>query len=183
MKTNIKNVPPEILENILFESLPPLFDTPDGLPRLHGLTSFDGVDDDEAKQNIMATCKEWRDTLHRFYKPWTRLEIDLCALMKEPGRLGKLLARSGTMPINVKLIFMAEAMSETVSRRRHREVQYIQPSSSFAPQACEDLRILRKELHRIRTLAIGYTSLEYRELVIPSKPIYLITEIETLLRV
>ncbi|KIJ57113.1 hypothetical protein M422DRAFT_238682 [Sphaerobolus stellatus SS14] len=141
----------EILENILFGYMPPLFNTPGGVPRIHDLMSFEGAESldngkgfdstlakdftmshssaiETIKSSWMAACKEWRDVVHRSRKLWSRLEIDVYALMKELGRrrLEKLLKYSGTLTIDVKLIFMLKAedaftlaMDESTVQKSH----------------------------------------------------------------
>ncbi|KIJ57107.1 hypothetical protein M422DRAFT_238677 [Sphaerobolus stellatus SS14] len=171
MKASIRSIPTEILEIILFESLPFLFNTPDGLPSLRELESFqDNADSDDgytlavdiesrlpkdfiasqfaiagAIRTLMATCKQWKDTIFDSRKLWTRLEIDAFAFVKEPQRLEKLLNRSGAMTIDVKLIF-----------NEHHQIFNLKMGRRIEDSIRSITEIFRKELHRVRVFAIRY---------------------------
>ncbi|KIJ57120.1 hypothetical protein M422DRAFT_238689 [Sphaerobolus stellatus SS14] len=99
----------------------------------------------------MATCKQWRDIVFHSPKSWTRVEVDVYILRLDPRRLEKLLNRSGTMSIDIKLIF-----NENFGLLRDHIVADLLDSIAA---------IFRKELHRIRILVTRHSLYEGIDLI------------------
>ncbi|KIJ57143.1 hypothetical protein M422DRAFT_23244 [Sphaerobolus stellatus SS14] len=196
MAANFRNIPTEILEEVLFESLPSLFDTPDGLPRIHDSVQEDmkGSQSRLAKDfapsfaihnmrvSLMLTCKRWRNIILESRKFWTRVEVDAYAFSKEPERFQALLNRSGILPLDVKFMLVnvkagKSKYSFTRGRLMFGQLGFLAPPS-FNRRIGD---ILRSQFYRIRLLAINYDSgAEHKELTSQLFPASQCTELPIL---
>ncbi|KIJ38286.1 hypothetical protein M422DRAFT_69147 [Sphaerobolus stellatus SS14] len=186
---SISQIPQEILEQILYLSLPPLFQGQQGplnphtpfvkdpftyqqefdatFPLTFGIARF--------RTTLRLVCKEWNSLILDSPKLWSRLEIRANEFIEpeDPDRLRIILGRSKTMDLEIKLQLAKRGRYDGASYERYWEIleeDYMkgtlkQSSNEDVTKVAKGIQsvisILRSESYRIRVLILYYTNYGY----------------------